>query len=172
MKKRNMLIAAFPLLLSFMVFIACNKTNEGSSQLNIRMTDAPFDAQEVNVDIKEVRVNFEKDSLGWVSLNTNAKIYNLLRLQNGVDTLLATASVPKGIVKEIRLILGTNNTIKIKDVVYPLSVASADESGLKIKVSKKLSASLETVLIDFDADLSIIKTGNDTYKLKPIIKLK
>ena len=172
MKKRKLLLIALPVLLSFMVFVACKKTNEGTSQLNIRMTDAPFDAQEVNVDIREVRVKFEKDSSSWVSLNTNARIYNLLRLQNGVDTLLATGTVPTGVVKEIRLILGSGNTIKIKDVVYPLSVASADEAGLKIKVSKKLGVTLETILIDFDAELSIIQTGNGTYKLKPVIKLK
>jgi hypothetical protein len=155
-----------------LLLYACKKESQETSQLSIRMTDAPFDAQEVNVEVKEVRVNFASDTLSWVSLPTNAKVYNLLNLQNGVDTLLATASVPTGTVQELRLILGTNNSIKINNVTSPLSLASADESGLKIKVSKKLTASLEKILIDFDADLSIIQTGNGTYKLKPVIKLK
>lgn len=159
-------------VLCVMLFLACKKDSRETSQLSIRMTDAPFNAQEVNVDVKEVRVNFTGDTLSWISLGTNAKIYNLLALQNGVDTLLATAVVPVGTVQELRLILGTNNSIKINNVIYPLSVASADESGLKIKVSKKLNAALENILIDFDAELSIIQTGNDTYKLKPVIRIK
>ncbi len=171
MRNRKLLMV-LPIVLCFTLFLACKKNNQETSQLSIRMTDAPFNAEEVNVDVKEVRVNFASDTLSWVSLNTNAKVYNLLGLQNGVDTLLATGSVPVGTVKELRLILGTNNSIKINNVTSPLSVASADESGLKIKVSKKLSASLEKILIDFDADLSIIQTGNGTYKLKPVIKLK
>jgi hypothetical protein len=172
MRIKKMLVTVLPIVLCLMLFFACKKDNQETSQLSIRMTDAPFNAQEVNVEIKEVRVNFAKDTLSWVSLPTNAKIYNLLGLQNGVDTLLATASVPTGTVHELRLLLGTNNSMKINNVTYPLSVASADESGLKIKVSKKLNAGLEKILIDFDADLSIIQTGNGTYKLKPVIKLK
>ncbi len=122
------------------------------------------------MDIKEVRVNFSNDTLSWIPLQTNAKIYNLLGLQNGVDTLLATSNVPAGILHELRLLLGTNTTIKIDNVIYPLSVASADETGLKIKVAKKLNAGLDSLKIDFDAGLSINQTGNGTYKLKPVLK--
>ena len=171
MKKSKLLFGLVPVIMGLMVFFACNKSVE-NAELRIRMTDAPFNAQEVNIDLKEVRVNFDKDTSGWVTLNTNARVYNLLGLQNGVDTLIASAIIPGGTVKEIRLILGTNNTIKINNVVYPMAVSSADESGLKIKVDKKLRSTIETVLIDFDADLSIIQTGSNTYKLKPVIKLK
>ncbi|MEJ7767611.1 MAG: DUF4382 domain-containing protein [Chitinophagaceae bacterium] len=172
MRNTKMLVTMLPIAFCLMLFSACTKNNQKTSQLSIRMTDAPFDAQEVNVEIKEVRVNFASDTLSWVSLPTNAKVYNLLGLQNGVDTLLATGSIPTGTVQQLRLVLGINNSIKINNITYPLSVASADESGLKIKVSKELKASLEKILIDFDANLSIIQTGNGTYKLKPVIKLK
>ncbi len=156
-----------------LIFSACTKNeNTSNTTFKVRMTDAPFNAQEVNVEIKEVRVNFAKDTLPWTTLQTNARVYNLLTLQNGKDTLLGSATIPTGIVNQIRFILGTKNSIKIDNVVYPLSVASGDESGLKIKVDKKLKAGIDSVLIDFDADLSIIKTGNGQYKLKPVLKLK
>jgi hypothetical protein len=77
-----------------------------------------------------------------------------------------------GTIKQIRFILGTNNTIKIDNVVYPLSVSSADESGLKLNLNKKLNGGMDSVLIDFDAALSIHKTGNNQYKLKPVLKMK
>jgi len=155
-----------------MIFSSCKKSNETNSQLNVRLTDAPYDAEEVNVDIKEVRVNFVSDTAAWVSLNTNANVYNLLKFQNGVDTLLASGSVPTGTVQEVRFILGSNNSIKIDNISYPLNVASGEESGLKIKVAKKLKAGLDNIVIDFDAELSVIKTGGGNYKLKPVLRVK
>jgi hypothetical protein len=155
-------------------FFACSKDNNsaGSTQLTIRMTDTPYNAQEVNVDLKEVRVNMADDSSGWRTLTTNAHVYNLLNFQNGVDTAIATGSVPTGNVRELRLILGPNNSIKINNVTYPLTIPSGEESGLKIKVGKNLSKSADSLLIDFDANRSIYQTGTGEYKLKPVIKLK
>lgn len=155
------------------LFAACNKSSvDGQTNLRVNLTDNPYNATEVNVDIKEVRVNFKSDSAGWQTLNTTPGIYNLLLLQNGVDTLLATGPVPAGVLKEIRFILGTRNSIKIESIVYPLTIPSGGESGLKIKVDKRLNAGIDSLLIDFDAALSIIKTGNGEYKLKPVLKVK
>ena len=155
------------------VVIACSKSDKpNTTQLTVRMSDTPFNAQEINVDVREVRVKMSDDSTGWQSLATNAHIYNLLDFQNGVDTAIATGSVTTGNVRELRLILGPNNSIKINNVVYPLTIPSGDESGLKIKVNKNLATTLDNLNIDFDAALSIIQTGSGTYKLKPVIKLK
>lgn len=148
-----------------------NNTGNGSSNLQVRLTDAPAVYDQVNVDIREVRVNFADDSTGWVSLNTIAKVYNLLGLQNGVDTLLATGTVQTGTVKEIRLILGSNNTVVVGGISYPLTIPSGSESGLKIKVDKKLNATLESLIVDFDAALSInLEPGG--YKLRPVLRIK
>jgi hypothetical protein len=130
-------------------------------------------AEEVNVDIELVRVKFREDSIGgWMDLQTNAGVYNLLGLQNGVDTLLATGVIPSDEVKEIRLVLGDDNSIKINGIVYPLTIPSGSESGLKIKINKRLNGSLDSLLIDFDAALSILQTGAGDYKLKPVLKIK
>jgi uncharacterized membrane protein len=154
---------------------ACQKeSNNGgkTTQLRVNLTDNPFNATEVNVDIREVKVNFSDDSSGWVSLNTTAGVYNLLGLQNGVDTLLAIGTVPTNTLKEIRFVLGSNNSIKIDNTVYPLTIPSGSESGLKIKVSKQLNGTLDSLLIDFDAALSILQTGNGDYKLKPVLRIR
>ncbi|MFI5131256.1 MAG: DUF4382 domain-containing protein [Chitinophagales bacterium] len=162
-------LAAFLLV----AFNACRKeNNSGTTILNIRLTDNPFNATEVNVDIREVRVNMRDDSTGWVSLNTNAAVYNLLGLQNGVDTLLATGIIPTGVLKEVRFVLGNDNSIVIDSTEYPLTIPSGSESGLKIKINKQLNATLDSLLIDFDAALSIMQTGTGEYKLKPVLKIK
>lgn len=163
----------FCFLTLFLVFglVSCQKESE-SHPFKVMLTDAPFDAQEVNVEIREVRVNYAKDSTGWVALTTAAGIYNLLALQNGVQTVLATGNSPGGTIKELRFILGTANTIKINNETYPLTIPSGAETGLKIKVNRKLAATLDNLVVDFDAGLSIIKTGLNEYKLKPVLKIK
>lgn len=172
--KYGYLIAAILLI----VAVSCQKEagnsvdNGQMTQLKVNLTDNPFNASEVNVDIREVKVNFRNDSTGWISLNTNTGIYNLLGLQNGVDTLLAVGPVPLDTLKEIRFVLGSNNSIKIDTTLYPLTIPSGGESGLKIKVNKKLNATIDSLLIDFDAALSIMQTGNGDYKLKPVLKIK
>lgn len=158
-----------------MIFVACSKEkNEGkTTYLKINMTDNPVLADEVNVDIKQVRVRFSEDTVnGWTDLDTYASVYNLLGLQNGVDTLLAVGTVPTNTLREIRFVLGSNNSIVVGGVEYPLVVPSGSESGLKIKVNKNLNGTLDSLLIDFDAALSIHQTGSGTYMLKPVLKIK
>ena len=163
------------LMALFLIVIvnSCQKEKgSGTTTLRVHLTDNPYNASEVNVDIREVRVKVGDDSTGWASLNTNASIYNLLGLQNGVDTLLATGIVPTGVLKEIRFVLGDDNTIKIDNTVYPLTIPSGSESGLKIKLNKQLNATIDSLVIDFDAALSISQTGTGEYKLQPVLKIK
>jgi hypothetical protein len=152
---------------------SCSKKKE--SVLEIRLTDAPTTLEEVNVDIQTVRVKFDDDSTnlnGWYTLNTNARVYNLLDLQNGIDTVLASGSYPFGTVKEIRFVLGPNNTVKENGVVYPLTIPSGGESGLKIKIGKDMRGPLTSIIIDFDAALSVKKESSGNFKLRPVLKVK
>jgi len=160
---------------SAMILVACSKdADDRPTALKINMTDAPSAYDEVNVDLQEVRVKFrDGDSLStWMTMNTNAGVYDLLGLMNGVDTLIANDTLPTNMVKEIRLVLGSNNTIVVGGISYPLQIPSGSESGLKIKVNKNLSGSLDSLLIDFDAALSIHQTGTGEYQLKPVLRLK
>jgi len=164
-------IFLFSVTIITLLAYACQKEDAGNSILKIRMTDAPTALEEVNIDLQQVNIKFEKDSGGWVSMQTNAGIYNLLNFQNGVDTLIAQGSYPQGDVKEIRLMLGNNNSVKESGQVYPLVIPSGSESGLKIKINKKLRTGLDSLLIDFDALMSI-KKERDNYKLRPVIRLR
>lgn len=169
--KKTLLIALAASLLA--AITACNKDdNKGSVTLNIRLTDGPGDYQQVNVDIREVRIKSASDTAQWVALNTNAGIYDLLQLQNGVDTLLATGTISSDTLKEVRFILGNDNSVMVDSVIYPLTTPSAQQSGLKIKIDKSLNLDINTLTLDFDAEQSIHQTGNGGYMLKPVIKVK
>ncbi len=176
MKKIQLPLIAAIVTIGFVVFACQKESNEtGGTTLQLRMTDAPVAYDAVNVDIEQVRVKFRNgaDSTdGWMIMDTYAGIYDLLGLTNGVDTLLATALIPTSEVKEIRFILGDDNTIEVAGIEYPLTIPSGSESGLKIKVNKKLNGTLDSLLIDFDAALSIHQTGGGDYHLKPVLKIK
>ncbi len=174
--KKNIIVVLASIAATVMLITSCSKDDSDSktTTLQVRLTDAPTAYEEVNVDIREVRVKFSDDSTnnGWVTLNTYPGIYNLLAYQNGVDTLLATGNFPVQVLKEIRFVLGSNNTIKEAGIVYPLTVPSGSESGLKLKINRSLNATLETIIIDFDAALSVHKDGTGDYKLRPVLKIK
>jgi hypothetical protein len=162
------------LIASFIVFgIALNSCNSDSTSgtyaYNVRMTDAPGPYEEVNIDLQAVEVTGNDGQT--VLLNTTAGIYNLLDFSNGVDTLIATSELSDAKVSQIRLILGSNNTVVVGGVSYPLSTPSAEQSGLKLQVQQTLVADIQNeILLDFDAYASIVKTGNGTYKLKPVVR--
>ncbi len=167
MKLKHLLIIA---VITIVSVYACKKES-ANTNLRIKMTDAPTALQEVNVDVKEVNVKFASDTGSWISMETKAGIYNLLGLQNGIDTLIASGTYPTGKVKEIRLVIGTNNTVMENGQTYPLTIPSGASSGLKIKVDKSLNEGIDSLLIDFDAGLSVQKE-TDGFKLRPVIRIK
>ena len=89
-----------------------------------------------------------------------------------MDTLLATGTTSADTLKEVRFILGSDNSVMVDSVLYDLDTPSAQESGLKIKIDKHLNLDINTLTLDFDAEKSILQTGNGAYKLKPVIKVK
>lgn len=161
----------FAAVLLTLGFAACKKDADQTT-LRIRLTDGPGDFQQVNVDIREIRVKTSQDSSDWILLQTNAGIYNLLDFQNGIDTLIAAGPVPAVTLKEVRFVLGPDNSVMVDSVLYPLTTPSAQESGLKVKIDKDLALDINTFVLDFDAAESVKVQGNGVYKLHPVIKLK
>lgn len=168
MKIRSLIVPAS--LAVVCLLAACSKDKNGTTNLRIHLTDNPYDATEVNVDIKEVNVKFKDTS--WINLETKQGVYNLLDFQNGIDTVLAEQVVPTGALQEVRFVLGDDNSITIDNVNYPLTIPGGSESGLKIKLNKQLQPDLDSLVIDFDVALSILQTGTGDYKLKPVLKIK
>lgn len=142
-----------------------------SVPFKIYLTDDPGDYDQVNIDLAEVQVKI-KDSTNFYTLQTYQGIYDLLQLQNGLDTLVVFDSLPPGELQEIRLVLGANNSIMVDSVLHDLKVPSGSTSGLKIKTNKVLiQDSLAALTVDFDAGASIVEKGNGTFSLKPVIRV-
>lgn len=160
-------IALFSLLLG-----SCKKDSETGS-LSVRMTDFPASYQQVNVEILKVRVHMGGGAGSWIDLPTKQGIYNLLTLQNGIDTTIVnTTELPAGNITQMRLLLGSNNTLMVNDTIYPMSVPSGNETGIKLVGNIAIPGNTTVnVLLDFVANESIVENGNGTYQLKPAVKV-
>ena len=148
---------------------------EKDARISVIMVDAPGDYDAVNIDVEEVRVqtgveNDEND--GWIALDTEAGIYNLLELTGGVSQLLADEEIAPGYAGQIRLVLGNDNSIVVDGEEFPLATPSAQQSGLKLNINEELEPGEEYFyILDFDVEQSIVSQGNGGYTLKPVIRL-
>lgn len=165
----------FSMLFLFSIgFVACKKSNSSNtSKMSVLLTDDPSTYDAVNIDIQDIQVRADSaaDS-GWISLPLNRKgVYNLLDFKNGLDTLLTSSELPAGIISQIRLVLGTNNSVTVDGMSHPLTTPSSQQSGLKLNIHATLIAGIEYKLwLDFDAGRSIVLNGNNNYILKPVIR--
>jgi len=150
-----------------------NSSSPGNAKLEVYLTDAPGNYDQVVIDVQDVQINVTGDSTsGWQSLSTvNVGSYDLLKLVNDDDTLLAHSDIPSGMIHQMRLILGPDNYVVLNGQQMPLETPSAQQSGLKFNVQQNVSAGiLYKITLDFDAGKSIVKTGNGKYILKPVIR--
>ncbi len=172
MKRLTYLLTGVATVVAASFFLsACN--DEKNARLEVRLTDAPGDYEEVNIDIQgvEIHSNGGNQSNGWMSLNVMPGVYSLLELTNGLDTLLGTIELPAGKISQIRLVLGDNNTIKVDGETKDLSTPSAQQSGLKLNLHADLQEGITyKILLDFDVARSIVNKGTGNYSLKPVIR--
>jgi hypothetical protein len=139
------------------------------------LTDDPAAYDAVYIDVQSIQVNVSADtgtSTGWQTINLlHPGVYNLLDFRNGIDTVLASVDLPAGKISQMRLILGSNNSVVIDGKSHSLKTPSAQQSGLKFNIHATLTDGIEYRLwIDFDASRSIVSTGSGNYILKPVIR--
>ena len=161
--------------------------------LGVSLTDAPACGYEqVNVTVSRVRVH-QSDSAsdnaaGWtdITLSPPRKI-NLLDLNYSTNPnpnfaleSLGETPLPAGHYTQLRLVLDRNtgqslaNSVVLENTTdeIALDTPSAVQSGIKLIHQFNVGSGQRVdLLLDFDACHSIVKTGNGTYKLKPVIKV-
>ena len=163
-------ILIFTVLSIAVAFTACkNDQSSTATKFSVKMTDAPGAYKSIMLNVKEIQVI---TSDGMTTMPVGNEPFDVLDFRMGKDTLLASEDIAAGHLQEIRLVLNdTGNEVVIGGVRHNLTTPSAQSSGLKIKLNADLTAGAEyTLLLDFDAARSIVKTGNNKYILKPVIR--
>jgi hypothetical protein len=188
--KRTM-IAALSVL--FLVGLsACTEsdvTGTRSGQLNVYLTDAPInldDVTAVNVAVAAMIVfpacdEPSEDCQGRVldlipPEGSDGVVVNLLDYRDGVVILMASEDVPEGLYEKIRMEVSAASLVRdddqdpdTPDIVEDIFLPSGK---VDVVVPFAISAGGETeVVLDFDAALSVQvnETGNPKYILRPVI---
>ncbi|MBS1666204.1 MAG: DUF4382 domain-containing protein [Bacteroidetes bacterium] len=170
----------------------------GKSQMSLYITDGPISFYKVLIDIRQVAVlidtatvqNASDDpeewgdgyygrgrgennkSVIWDTLSITPGIYDLLKLRNGVDTLLGSGIYPTGKVIKIKITLGSDNTLYTDSLTsYPLEIFGFNPY-FTVNVARENMYSVANndfkLWLDFNLQRSIF-FWSGTYYLKPYL---
>ena len=157
-------------LILLLSFNGCNQSaNNSPSNLRISLIDSPGDFEEVNIEIKKVQVKFKEND--WTDIEDfQPGIYNILDYTAGHELLVTSQELPSTLLSEIRLLIGTENSIMVNGKIVDLLSPGGTESGVKIIVNQALDPGKNVnMIIDFDASSSI-RNSSGIYLLRPVIR--
>lgn len=150
-----------------------NANSNGKAKVTASITDSPglFTALNVEVDQIEIHKTGASDSTsGWVVICDSTVNVNIMDLTNGKTHLLGSNNIDAGTYDQIRFVLGTNNTVTVGGVTYPITIPSGSQTGIKINSNMTISPGENfNLLLDFNAAQSIHMTGNGVFMMKPVI---
>lgn len=166
MKTKCLLLILFSLLLAF----SCKKKEVKFAPVEFYLMDSPANYDSVNIHIKKIEAKIIYDSTEWIPIHTKDTIVDLLNFQDSITLMMGQDIVPSGLLKEIRFILGDDNTVVVNGISHPLQLPGSELPELIIGVDKKLNDTFNGFIFDFDAAQSIIQDST-SYKLQPVIRL-
>jgi len=201
MKKHNIYkIACVLCCLSILLFTACGGGGggtgvSGEGTMKVSLTDNPASFNGVYVTVDKVLVHQSTDAnggegiegleeAGWREVAISESFIdtpiNLLEISD-ITVLLAEGPLPAGHYQQIRLVLKENTDTELCNYVVlegevdqiPLETPSAQQSGLKlINQFSILDGATTELIIDFDAEKSVVETENGNFILKPVLNME
>jgi hypothetical protein len=97
-------------------------------------------------------------------------VVDLTELEGKSILLVSSELLPSGKYTQLRVFLESQASIIVDEVTYLLDIPSVEQTGIKlIHPFEIIPGQITELTLDFDAEKSIIKTGNDEYKLIPVI---
>src|SRR5215469_11139531 len=161
-----------PLLILFLLsfFFSCTKKEIKTSPVEFYLMDSSAGYDSVNIHIKKIDAKVVTDSIRWFSINTKDTVVDLLNFQDSITLMMAQGTLPLGLLKEVRFVLGNDNTVVVKGVSHPLQLPGSDSPGLTIPIDKNLNEAFNGFILDFDASQSIVQ-DSEGYRLQPMVRL-
>lgn len=153
-----------------LLYAGCKKDTDGKdgmTRMRVHMIDAPspYNFQAINIDVQGLQVKINDE---WHNMPVQAGPHNILELVNGNNVMLADNDMPLGVVQQVRLALGANNTINVNGQVHALVMPPDAQDGLTVDMDEPLGVSDFAMTIDFDAAHSI-EVNNGVYELHPVL---
>jgi hypothetical protein len=166
------------LLFSLVIFSCTKDSTAPTSELGaikIYLVDSPAAYEAVNIVVNSVEVHKSdiggSDS-GWVVINDQPTMYNLLELRNGVTAVLGDAELHSGHYTQLRLIIDQGSHVIVDGTTFDLYIPSADTSGFKFTHAFTIEENkVYELTADFEVKRSVFLTGNTRYTLQPTLRL-
>jgi hypothetical protein len=168
----------FIIILFVILYLSCNtedtvfSPDQGEAILRIYLTDAPAGYDSVNIKFSEISAHLDST---WILVRTDPVTVNLLDWTDGRSIIIADTVVPAGLYTQIRLKID-DAWVVINDVKHIMDVPSGAQTGLKLGPAFTVKPGVTyELLIDFDANRSVITTGSPSspkgFKLKPHLRV-
>jgi len=160
----------------------------GKGRLEIYLTDSSgkykandsenYSAVYITISKMEAHIAGEDEATEgeWILLREWAEgeepVFDLTILQD-VSDLLVEGSFAAGKYTQLRIFV-TKVSVLLEEGIdgEPVEIPSVYQTGIKLIHPFEIIDGITTELtLDFDAEKSIIKTGNGSYKLMPVIKV-
>ncbi len=187
-----------------LIFSSCEKSIKPNSKspekkVDIYLSDAPWNFKNVYIDILKVEVKVDSDSSSvddddkddkddddddhkqkkddygeWKDIGFTAQRVDVLKLQNGVELLLGSTTIPTEIEK-VRFTLGPNSSVVDSlGTTHTLTIMTRVPNLLYIKIDDDHCdddsiRNLQNIRIDFVVDQSIFYE-NGKYVLRPFMR--
>lgn len=202
MKNKHLFFVAIMAFAVSFFMTACNKSASvdstvpaGQQHLSLYLTDGPGLFDKVLIDIRSVKVlvdtcsdtrhhdnddwdrhgenDQKKDScFVWTNLNVKAGVYDILKLRNGADTLLAASGIAKGAIRLIKIEVGTNNSLVKDSISYPVYLPANALNYILIKLKgnecHEYLPGKKQLWLDFDVTRSIFQERDNKFYLRPV----
>ena len=133
---------------------------------------------QVVVNVSEIELVIgQANKANRVVIAQNVGPLNLVNLSQGVSFLLSDLKIPEGVyVREIRMRLFNEGhyAAGVNGENCPMQTPSAQQSGLKLKLSDKMlvePGARYQIVAEFDSNKSVVIKGNGECLLKPVIRL-
>lgn len=173
--KQGLTAACALLAITFVAMIGMSGCGGGGTEtlssergtVNVHMadgSDSGVTSMVIVVDKVQANVNGQ-----WVVVQENDVTIDLLTLtQNSM--LLASNAIPVGHYKQVRLFVSSATVVDASGT-HNVVIPSGAQTGIKVNLDFDVNAEVVTdLLLDFNVCESLVRQGNGTYHLKPVIR--
>lgn len=173
MKKIFLLISTFLIL-----FWGCSENDPGgNATVTFKLTDSPFPADKVaRVEVTITKIEFRGDTLKnpgkYFTVMNEAKIFNLMKLTNGLTETLNQIEIPEGVYNQIRMFVGDAVVVLKDSTKFNLKIPSGASSGLKIFIQPAIQINADMkyeILLDYDISKSFVPQRGANKEIKGFI---
>lgn len=173
------------LFFSFLIIISfqgCSKDSLNEPVLNttvsVKLNGTQSQYDEVWIEITDVLlkvIDNENAPNCWLSLKTtDNQIYNYIDITKTYNLdLVNEVNIPSGIIYEIKLVYGDNNSLTYNGKPINLNTNSVYQSSSGVRIDQNLESDKQYIFnLEFETNNSILETPNENYYiLQPILSL-